>query len=174
MMLYFQGGPPFWQGREVGEDVSCHHIQTRFCELQMNSLQALVRLRHCIFIGRAQAAGGGGGVHPTPGSRKGYSRGKRTKEGEERATRCILNCTHAHTCTCGCTKTCRITREHPLTSAHVSHCSACYAMSFHAHNPPHTHTHSGWKVVSSQILQWLTHLDIKVDKKELAISVSIT
>lgn len=130
-VLYFQekkaGGQPLWQSWEVGEDVSCHHIQTRFCELQMNSLQALVSLRHCIFIGWTQAAGGGGGVHPTPGSRKGYSREKRAKEGEERATQWIrtrkIAHAHAHL----------DAQRHAESHGNITHQCSCFQHAMQAH-----------------------------------------
>lgn len=63
-------GQPLRQGREVGKDVSRHHVQTRLCELQVDGLQPLVGLSHRVFIGGAQAAGGGRGVHPTRGNRE--------------------------------------------------------------------------------------------------------
>lgn len=61
--------PPLWQGGEVGEDVARHHVQARLGQLQVHRLQALVGLRHGVLVGRAQAAGGGGGVHPAPARR---------------------------------------------------------------------------------------------------------
>ena len=61
---------PFRQGREVGKDISRHHVQTGLSELQVDSFQPLVRLSHRIFIGRAQTAGGGRGVHPTGWNRE--------------------------------------------------------------------------------------------------------
>lgn len=61
---------PLWQGGEVGEHISCHHVQTGLRELQVDSLQPLVCLGHCVLISGAQTAGGGWGVHPTGGKRR--------------------------------------------------------------------------------------------------------
>ncbi len=41
---------PLGQGREVGKDISCHHVQTCLGELQVDGLQPLICLSHCIFI----------------------------------------------------------------------------------------------------------------------------
>lgn len=61
--------PPLWKGGEVGEDVACHHVQARLGQFQVHRLQTLVGLRHRVLVGGAQAAGGGGGVHPAPARR---------------------------------------------------------------------------------------------------------
>lgn len=61
---------PLRQSREIGKNVSCHHVQTRLCELQVDGLQPFVCLSHRILISRAQTAGGCWGVHPTWGHRE--------------------------------------------------------------------------------------------------------
>lgn len=59
---------PLRQCREVGKDISCHHVQTGLRQLQVDGLQALVCLSHRVLISGAQTAGSGWGVHPAGGN----------------------------------------------------------------------------------------------------------
>ncbi len=64
---------PLGQRGEVGEDVSRHHVQAGLRQLQMDGLERVVRLHHCVLISRAQAAGGAGRLHPAQDRVRGHT-----------------------------------------------------------------------------------------------------
>lgn len=68
---------PLGQRREVGEDVSGHHVQAGLGQLQVDRLQRVVGLHHRVLVGRAQAAGGGGRLHPAQDGGQGSHTGVR-------------------------------------------------------------------------------------------------
>lgn len=55
----------------------------------MNGLETLVCLSHRVFISGAQAAGGGGGVHPTVGNREEFKTAVGGAEGREENTQAL-------------------------------------------------------------------------------------
>lgn len=84
---------PLGQRREIGEHVSCHHIQTGLSELQVDSLEPLVCLSYSVFVSRAQTAGCGWCVHPIGGQEE------ITKQHKRRTA-----CKVIKMCTCSCSR----------------------------------------------------------------------
>ena len=68
---------PLRHSREVGEDVSSHHVQTGFRQLQVEVFQAIVSLGHRVLICRPQAGTGEGRLYPAGGRGRDQGQGAR-------------------------------------------------------------------------------------------------
>lgn len=58
---------PLGDRGEVGEHVSGHHVQTCFCEFQVEILQVVISLGHRVLIRRPQAGAGEGCLYSARG-----------------------------------------------------------------------------------------------------------